>query len=58
MYKSALTFGLLISSLVILVLVPFFNNNSFLSNAAMAQEYDDYYGNSYYSAYPTEDKKY
>jgi hypothetical protein len=23
-----------------------------------AQEYDDYYGNSCYSAYPTDDKKY
>ena len=41
-----------------LVLVPFLNNNSFLSNPAMAQEYDDYYGDSYYSAYPTDDKKY
>ena len=59
MYKSqVLTFGLLASSLVMLVLVPFLNNNSFLSNPAMAQEYDDYYGDSYYSAYPTDDKKY
>jgi len=32
-------------------------NVNLLSNA-MAQEYDDYYGDSYYSAYPTEDKKY
>ncbi len=40
-----------------LVLVPFFNNNSFLSNAAMAQEYDKY-GDSSYSQYPTDDKKY
>ena len=40
-----------------LVLVPFLNNNSFLSNPAMAQEYDNY-GDSYYSQYPTDDKKY
>ena len=39
-----------------LVLVPFLNNNSFL-NAAMAQEYDKY-GDSSYSQYPTDDKKY
>ena len=40
-----------------LVLVPFLNNNSFLSNSAMAQEYDKY-GDSSYSQYPTDDKKY
>jgi hypothetical protein len=57
MYKSALPFGFLLSSLVMLVLVPFLNNNSFLSNPAMAQEYDKY-GDSYYSQIPTEDKKY
>ena len=58
MYKSqVLTFGLLASSLVMLVLVPFLNNNSFLSNPAMAQEYDKY-GDSYYSQIPTDDKKY
>ncbi len=58
MYKSQLfTFGFLLSSLVMLVLVPFFNNNSFLSNPAMAQEYDKY-GDSSYSQYPTDDKKY
>ena len=51
------TFGLLASSLVMLVLVPFLNNNSFLSNPAMAQEYDKY-GDSSYSQYPTDDKKY
>ena len=52
MYKSQLfTFGFLLSSLVMLVLVPFLNNNS-----AMAQEYDNY-GDSY-STYPTADKKY
>jgi len=32
-------------------------NGNLLSNS-MAQDYDDYYGDSYYSAYPTEDKKY
>jgi hypothetical protein len=57
MKKSVLTFGLLMSSLVMLVLVPFLNNNSFLSNPAMAQEYD-IYGDSSYSTYPTDDKKY
>ena len=58
MHKSALTFVLLASSLVILAIIPFFNqNNSFLSNPAMAQEYDKY-GDSSYSQYPTDDKKY
>jgi Collagen triple helix repeat (20 copies) len=58
MYKSQLfTFGFLLSSLVMLVLLPFLNNNGFLSNPAMAQEYDKY-GDSSYSQYPTEDKKY
>jgi hypothetical protein len=32
-------------------------NSNLLSNA-IAQEYEDYYGDSYYSAYPTNDKKY
>ena len=40
-----------------LVLVPFLNDNSFISNIAMAQEYDKY-GDSSYSQYPTDDKKY
>ena len=60
MYKSALTFGLLASSLVMLSAMPIFNNNnnSFLSNTvALAQEYDKY-GASSYSTYPTDDKKY
>ena len=59
MHKSILTFGLLASSLVMLVLVPFLNQqqqNNF-SNSAMAQEYDKYQ-DSYYSQYPTDDKKY
>ena len=58
MYKSEVfTFGFLLSSLVMLVLVPFLNDNSFLSNPAMAQEYDKYQDSSY-SQYPTDDKKY
>ncbi len=56
-----LYFGFLLSSLVMLVLVPFLNQqqqqNSFPLNLAMAQEYDKY-GDSYYSQYPTDDKKY
>ena len=43
MRKSALTFGLLLSSLVMLAIMPFLNqNNSFLSNPVMAKEYDKY----------------
>ena len=53
MYKSQLfTFGFLLSSLVMLSAIPLLNNNS-----AMAQEYDKY-GDSSYSQYPTDDKKY
>ena len=50
MYKSALTFGLLMSSLVMLGITPFFNNN-----AAIAQ---GYYEDSYYSTFPTDNNKY
>ena len=58
MKKSIITFGLLASSLVMLAVVPFLNqNNSFLLNPAMGQEYDKY-GDSSYSQYPTDDKKY
>src|SRR5215207_11241900 len=60
MYKSVFTFALLASSLVMLSVMPLFssNNNSFLSNlVAMAEEYDKY-GDSSYSQYPTDDKKY
>jgi hypothetical protein len=57
MHKSALTFGLLASSLVMLVIMPFLNQNNSFSNLVMAQEYDKY-GASYYSQYPTDDKKY
>jgi Collagen triple helix repeat (20 copies) len=51
--KSLFTFGLLASSLVMLSVMPLFNNN-----AAMAQGYDIYRDNGYYSQYPTDDKKY
>jgi hypothetical protein len=57
MKKSVYTFGLLASSLVMLVITPFLNNNNSFLNTAMAQEYDKY-GDSYYSQYPTDDKKY
>jgi len=59
MYKSQVfTFTLLASSLVMLVLVPFLNQqqHNIFSNV-MAQEYDKY-GDSSYSQYPTDDKKY
>jgi hypothetical protein len=49
------TFGLLASSLVMLAAIPLLNNN--VSNIVMAQEYDKY-RDSYYSQYPTDDKKY
>jgi hypothetical protein len=53
MHKSAITFVVLITSLVMLSAMPLFNNNT----VAMAQGYDNY-GDSYYSQYPTDDKKY
>jgi hypothetical protein len=40
-----------------LAVMPLLNNNSFLSNIVMAQEYDKYEDSSY-SQYPTDDKKY
>jgi hypothetical protein len=41
-----------------LLIMPFLNqNNSFSNTVAMAQEYDKY-GDSSYSQYPTDDKKY
>ena len=51
MHKSILTFGVLITSLVMLTIMPLFNNY-----VAMAQGYDNY-GDSY-SQYPTDEKKY
>jgi len=43
----------LASSLVMLAIMPFLNNN-----AAIAQGYGNYYGDNGYSKYPTDDKKY
>jgi hypothetical protein len=58
MYKSqVLTFGFLASSLIMLMIMPFLNQNNSFSNTAIAQEYDKY-GDSSYSQYPTDDKKY
>jgi hypothetical protein len=51
MHKSALTLSLFIMGTLIM-LVPF---TSIFPNTAMAQEYG---GDSYYSQYPTDDKKY
>ena len=55
MHKSIFTFVLLMSSLVMLSAMPLFSSNN--NTVAMAQEYDKY-GDSYYSQYPTDDKKY
>ena len=52
MYKSALTFGLLASSLVMLAVMPLLNNNN---TVVLAQ---GYYEDSSYSQYPTEENKY
>jgi len=59
MKKSVYTFGLLASSLVMLAVMPLLNNyNSFL-HPAVAQGYGyDNYGETNYSTYPTDDKKY
>jgi hypothetical protein len=48
MHKSALTFGLLASSIVMLAIMPFLNQNNF-SNAT-AQEYGQYEDNNSYMA--------
>ena len=56
MHKSVITFGLLASSLVMLIIMPFLNQNNNFSNV-MAQEYDKYRDSSY-SQYPTDDNKY
>ena len=59
--SAAITFESLLSSLVMLVLVPFLNQQqqNIFSNA-MAQEYnnDNSYGYNSYSKYPRDDKKY
>jgi hypothetical protein len=54
MHKSVITFGVLLSSLVMLSAIPLLNNNN---TVAEAQEYDKY-GDSHYSQYPTGDNKY
>jgi hypothetical protein len=56
MHKSVLTFGLLASSLVMLVIMPFLNHNNSFFNS-MAQEYNNYDDNKY-SQYPTKENKY
>ena len=53
--KSVFAFGLLASSLVMLSVMPLLNNPN---TVAMAQGYDIYRDNGYYSQYPTDDKKY
>ena len=40
-----------------LAIMPFLNQNNSFSNLVMAQEYDKY-GDSHYSQYSTDDKKY
>jgi hypothetical protein len=66
MHKSALTFGLLVSSIVMLMIMPFLNQNNSFSNA-LAQGYDNnnnynnynnYQEDDMYSKYPTEFNKY
>jgi hypothetical protein len=37
--------------------IPLLNNNNSFTKVATAQGYDNY-GDSYYSQYPTDDKKY
>ena len=56
MQDQFIIFGLLASSLVMLVLMPFLNNNSFSNTTVMAQYYK--YGDSHYNTYQTDDKKY
>ena len=46
------------SSLVMLGAIPLLNNNNSILNAAIAAQGYDSYGDSYYSQYPTDDKKY
>ena len=62
MHKSrrVFTFGLLMSSLVMLSAMPLLNQQNSFLNPAMAQGYDNnYYGDSSsYSKYPTDDNKY
>ena len=56
MHKSVYAIGLLVSSLIMVAIMPFLYQNNSFSNVK-AQEYDAYYGDSY-SQYPTDEKKY
>ena len=47
--KSVLTFVLLLSSLVVLSVISFLNNNNSFSNPVLGQGYDIYRDNAYYS---------
>ena len=61
MHKSVITFGFLITTLIMLTAMPVLNQQNSLSNkVAMAQEYDDYnsYDDGMYSKYSTEVNKY
>ena len=60
MHKSVVfTFGVLLTSLVMLSVMPIINNSNNILNAAIAQGYDVGYGDSSsYSKYPTDDNKY
>jgi Collagen triple helix repeat (20 copies) len=61
MHKSGVfTFVFMISTLIMLAIISVLNQqqlNSLFSNAAMAQEYDNY-NNNKYSQYPTKENKY
>ena len=59
MHKSVVfTFGVLLTSLVMLSVMPIINNSNSILNAAIAQGYDTYGDSSSYSQYSTDDKKY
>jgi hypothetical protein len=60
MHKSAITSGVLMTSLVMFAVMPLLNNdNNNILSTALAQGYGyDNRGDSYYSQYPTDDKKY
>ena len=58
MHKSVVfTFGVLLTSLVMLSVMPIINNSNSILNAAIAQGYDTYGDSSSYSQYSTDDKK-
>jgi hypothetical protein len=54
MHRSVITFGFLLTTLVMSAAMPILNNNN---KVAMAQEYDNYDDNKY-SQYPTKENKY